>query len=1238
MKVVEQRRRVSLVAAIAAIVCSAGAAAGNPGEAEFVGADATDTAYRVVTDTPDGQPQARARYLVGLKELPLAMSVALPRRGNGRIALESNPAQSYLARLRSGQETFLGAAEKQLGRKIATLMRFQHAYNGFVAEFTDAEADALRRLPEVESVQIDRAYRLNTDSGPGMINAPAVWDGSGTLGNLASKGAGVVIGIIDSGINTANPAYAAVGDDGYPHVNPLGAGNYLGWCNPANANHVAARDICNDKVIGGWDFMDALADATMIEARGFEDENGHGSHTASTAVGNARTVTFNGIQRNVSGVAPHANLVIYDTCYTDTAARGFCPFTATTAAVNQAVADGIVDVLSFSIAGGNQPWNDATSRAFLAAQNAGIIVVAAAGNSGPTPGTVSHLEPWTITVGGTMHNRTFGFNFSVTAPGAPPPGNVQNITVRPGAAPIAAASLAGPLIVSPNFANGNSDGCNAYPANHFRRTDGGGAAVPTIAVLRLDATNSGCGSGARRTAALNAGAAGVIFVDVAPLSLGAAGTSYSMLLADWNRVAAHIAGDPAAAARIDVPLAAGPGSPDAVYYSTSRGPNPFALLKPDVAAPGVDILAAWTRWASAAPLPFGGAVNPANDTAVNVISGTSMATPHVAGATALLRSLNRAWTPAQIKSALSTTAKPELMEVDGSTPTTPFATGAGRIDVARAANAGLILDETGANYLAADPASGGDPSQLNIASFQNLVCVGTCTFPRSLRSTRTMPVTWTATVNGFAAGLVTVTPATFSVANAGLADIRLSADSLQLPQNQTVFGELVLTPSIASIPTARMPIALRRALPEIDIAPASLAASVAAGQSVTRNLSVRNIGNPTIDWSIVNAGTAPYPVQRQAFDGLRGNASDFFVGSNAGFYQAEDFSVDDPGTLRSLDVEGFLSGTGGNLQVTATQITFKVYADAAGQPAGQPEAGAAGELYSCTRTPAGANSAGLIFRSTDGAAFGLDLAAAAAAGCPAAPALATGVRYWATAYPTVPGNSSARRWFFGRALTSNGLAPMSIGPGLGIPAWTAVAPVAGPPASIASLALSVTTNVNCNAPWLSAAPNAGSLGVAGAATPLVTANAATLAAGNYRGFVCVSSNGTDADEAVTGVPFALEVTAPNNQAPAFTADSFTFAVAAAAVNGAAVGTASAADPNAADALTYAITAGNSGNAFAIDASTGAITVAAAPLVPNAVFTLTVSVTDAAGLSDTATVQITVGDAVDRIFRDGFQQP
>ena len=149
-----------------------------------------------------------------------------------------------------------------------------------------------------------------------------------------------------------------------------------------------------------------------------------------------------------------------------------------------------------------------------------------------------------------------------------------------------------------------------------------------------------------------------------------------------------------------------------------------------------------------------------------------------------------------------------------------------------------------------------------------------------------------------------------------------------------MFGSLVLTPSVASIPVARLPIALRAAPPEIDVAPAALQATVAPGSAVSLPLAISNVGNLSIDWDIDSSGSAPLALQTQLFDGQLGNLSDFFSGSNGGYFLSEDLVSDDAATLRTVEVQGFLLGTGGTLQATATAVTVKVYADNAGVPAG----------------------------------------------------------------------------------------------------------------------------------------------------------------------------------------------------------------------------------------------------------------------------------------------------------------
>lgn len=241
-------------------------------------------------------------------------------------------------------------------------------------------------------------------------------------------------------------------------------------------------------------------------------------------------------------------------------------------------------------------------------------------------------------------------------------------------------------------------------------------------MVRFTTATSACGSGRRRTNVLNAGAVGLLFVVDGPTGFAASGTTWQMNLSDWTPVHAHLNTDPTTAtATITAPFAAYPSAqqPDVLAGFSSRGPSGFDLLKPDVMAPGVGILAAYSGAASS----------------VNVISGTSMAAPHNAGAAALLRALNPSWTPSEIKSALMGTAKTTaLFKENAVTPATPLDRGAGRVDLSAAGRAGLIFDETGANFLAANLVAGGDPATLNVASIQNDSCVGTCTFTRTVRN------------------------------------------------------------------------------------------------------------------------------------------------------------------------------------------------------------------------------------------------------------------------------------------------------------------------------------------------------------------------------------------------------------------------------------------------------------------------------------------------------------------------
>ena len=150
---------------------------------------------------------------------------------------------------------------------------------------------------------------------------------------------------------------------------------------------------------------------------------------------------------------------------------------------------------------------------------------------------------------------------------------------------------------------------------------------------------------------------------------------------------------------------------DIVAGFSSRGPSQYDMLLPTFAAPGVNILAA-------------GAEGPGEPNEYLVIQGTSMSSPHGAGAAALIRALNPDWSPSEIRSALAATGETDLVKEDGVTTADPFDIGGGRINLASASNVGLVLDETHANFVAANPNVGGDPATLNLPAVLDRDCAG----------------------------------------------------------------------------------------------------------------------------------------------------------------------------------------------------------------------------------------------------------------------------------------------------------------------------------------------------------------------------------------------------------------------------------------------------------------------------------------------------------------------------------
>ena len=477
---------------------------------------------------------------------------------------------------------------------------------------------------------------------------------------------------------------------------------------------------------------------------------------------------------------------------------GCAPGSATRAAVNQATQDMVVSVLNYSIGGGNEPWNPAnTSRFMLSAVNAGILVAASGGNDGPAPGTVGHPEPWVATVANSRHDRVAVNNSLVNMSGGAttPPTNIAGQSRTLGSGPSS-------IVHAGDYNNGdaNPELCSAeFPSGTWSGEivvcDSGG-----IATLTMTGQNvlEG-GAGAMVLANASSGGPSVraqahilpaIHID------STAGDALRSWLASGS---GHLATLTDSVPSLDS------NAGDVMASGSSRGPNTaFDLLKPELSAPGFSIYAAVSGdFFDVIGLP------PFQGPEFRYLSGTSMASPHVAGAAALIMAVHPDWTSPEVKSALMSTGITSLLKEDSTTPADPFDIGAGRVDPSRAVQAGLLLHETTANFIASNPDTGGDPKTLNLASLTDSFCAGSCSWTRTFKNALSTTAHWTLSGNGPAWMSFAFTRTDFTLAPG--ASQAVTIDVLTgpgAPVGSWGFGEIVLTATDLEIPDTRLPVSV----------------------------------------------------------------------------------------------------------------------------------------------------------------------------------------------------------------------------------------------------------------------------------------------------------------------------------------------------------------------------------------------------------------------------------------------
>ena len=763
-----------LAAGVAAGLTVIGALASSPADASLTSVSALASA-EIVADNDRLAPlddQGRRLYIVRLHEPSLAayeggiagLAATSPRAiGTARLDVDAPASRAYLDYLSSRQAGLLDAVSGQVGRRVEPTFSYLNVLNAMAVSLTPDEARRVEGIDGVRSVEADRIRELETDVGPELIGAPAIWEGE-TLAGLDTRGEGVTVGIIDTGINSQHPSFAATDMDGYTHTNPYGSGNYVGWCvdNPA---------FCNDKLIGAWTFHPNGGSP--------EDTHGHGSHVGGTAAGNRHFAAFQigGETFNIelSGVAPRANVIAYKVCDPG------CPGSSSIAAVNQGIADG-VDVLNFSISGTDNPWLDAVDQAFLDAYAANVFVAASAGNDGPGASTVAKTGPWNAAVAASTHARVFAN--AVHLDGGP-----QDLAGTQGTGPEMTADYVGTLRWAGEVDPANAEGCDAFPPGSF---DGEAALIARGGCQFVNKINNAVAAGAEFVVAYN-NAGGP------PISMGGLeDTTVPSLMVDNVAGQALIDALAGGTAQVEIDVAVNmfeiEAYADVMGSFSSRGPSQFELMAPTLSAPGVGILAAGPNIAGNAEQWY-------------LSQGTSMSSPHAAGAAALVRGLYPNLSPAEIRSMMSLSADPDvLIKEDGITPADPFDQGSGRLDLEAAGRLMLVMDETVANFEAADPLLDGDPRTLNVPHLLDYSCQGSCSWTRTFTSIADEPVSYQASANAPAGMSVSVDPSSFTIAPGASQTLEITADvDLDvLPAGEWAFADLVLEPVDGSSVTGEL--------------------------------------------------------------------------------------------------------------------------------------------------------------------------------------------------------------------------------------------------------------------------------------------------------------------------------------------------------------------------------------------------------------------------------------------------
>lgn len=756
-------------------------------------------------------------YIVVLTADPLAsyegdiggLKATKPAEGE-QLETQSQDSQRYVDYLQN-EQTDLAT---EVG--ITPETTYQVVLNGFSADLTGAQVDALRASKSVFGVYADEIRHPDAQTSTDFLGLGDDRKGRGGVwqqtGGVEKAGEGVVVGVIDTGIAPEHPSFAGTKikkqkkqNTRKKGVQPYSDGTYVYFDKSDGGQYRAAMVEAQDwdksdyssKLIGGQYFF------AGAQAAGFDfqhdylsprDGDGHGSHTASTAAGNFKVkASVEGVNLGtVSGVAPGAKVASYKACYvgpdTTITEDDICALSDLVAAIDQAVADG-VDVINYSIGGGAASTVLAVEDiAFFNAAAAGVFVSASAGNSGPDPVTADHASPWYTTVAASTIPTWEG---TVQFPGFAQAGASVSVPL-------------GKTVTGPSIAAVDAAAAGAVDA----RLCLPGTLDPAKVTGHIVVCDRGANARAEKSQVVkDAGGIGVVLVNVPGEADSLDNDFHAVPTVHLNAVhraavLAYVQGG------VDRPISlVGSNTTDKTTPTpqiagfSSRGPmlaDGSDVMKPDIAAPGVAILAATQN-------------APGEKPTFDILSGTSMAAPHIAGLGALYLGEHPRATPAEIKSAMMTTAYDTVL-ADGTKNTNPFEQGAGQVDPRRFLTPGLLylngvkdwsafLDGKGlSDFPGIEPIDGSDLNQASI-SIGSLASAQTVT--RSVTSTEKGTFTAKASVAGVN---VRVTPQQLKFDKPGQTKtFTVTFDNASAPVEQWATGSLTWT---SKKNTVRSPIAV----------------------------------------------------------------------------------------------------------------------------------------------------------------------------------------------------------------------------------------------------------------------------------------------------------------------------------------------------------------------------------------------------------------------------------------------